>query len=315
MNQAHPKLGALPLSALRAFEAAARLRSFRDGAAEVGLSPSAVSHHVRQLEATLGVVLFERLHRGVVPTLAGRDLATALGAGFATIAAAYAAARAPHGRLVVSAAPNFAGRWLLRAVAPLRAEGIELQIEDTASFADVEGGACDVAIRMAPRPPPRLAAERLVTSPVVLVAAPARLGGRDALSPSDIAAGPLLGLTVRPGFWQEALHALGASAEGRSEVRFDSFDAALQAAEAGHGFAFAPEIVVADRLASGTLALAHPRRLGRRTAWSYWFLTRPEAASRPAVRRLRDWLVEAFAADMAKGDGPAASVVPGRPTG
>jgi LysR family glycine cleavage system transcriptional activator len=295
MNQVHPKFGSLPLAALRAFEAAARLGSFRDGAAEVGLTPSAVSHHVRGLEAALGVVLFERLHRAVVPTAAGRELATALGAGFAAIAAAYAAARAPRGRLLVSAAPNFAGRWLLRAVAPLRAEGIELVVEGTASLVDVAGGACDVAIRLAPRPPPRLAAERLATSPVVLVAAPARLGGREALAPAEIAAGPLLGLSVRPGFWAEALGALGAPPGTGPEVRFDSFDAALQAAEAGHGLAFAPEMVVADRLAAGALAVVHPRRLGRRTAWSYWFLTRPEAADRPAVRRLRECLAAMLA--------------------
>lgn len=304
MNPTHLKLGALPLAALRAFEAAARLESFRDGAAEVGLTPSAVSHHVRQLEATLGVVLFERLHRGVRPTATGRELAAALTTGFGAIAAAYAAARAPRGRLVVSAAPNFVGRWLLQAVAPLREEGIELLVEGTSSFADVEGGACDVAIRMALRPPPRLAAERLMTSPVVLVATPSRLGARDWLEVSEIAAGPLFGLTVRPGFWGDALRVLGASAGPWPEVRFDSFDAALQAAEAGHGFAFAPEILVADRVASGALAVVHPRRLGRRTAWSYWFLTRPEAADRPEVRRLRAWLAGAIAKD-ASGLGPS----------
>jgi DNA-binding transcriptional LysR family regulator len=84
---------------------------------------------------------------------------------------------------------------------------------------------------------------------------------------------------------------------------FDSFDAALQAAEAGHGLAFAPEMVVADRVAAGALAVVHPRRLGRRTAWSYWFLTRPEAADRPAVRRLRACLAALLAGPL-KDDPP-----------
>ncbi len=78
-------------------------------------------------------------------------------------------------------------------------------------------------------------------------------------------------------------------------MRFDSFDAALQAAEAGHGFAFAPEMVVADRLAAGALAVVHPRRLGHRTARSYWFLTRQDSADRPAVRRLRECLAAMLA--------------------
>jgi LysR family glycine cleavage system transcriptional activator len=299
MSETHPKPGALPLAALRTLEAAVRRGSFRDAAAELGLTPSAVSHHVRALEAGLGVVLFDRLHRRVVPTAAGRTLAEGLRAGFGTIAGAYAAARAPGGRLVVSAAPNFAARWLLRAVPALRREGIALEVEGSAAFADVEGGACDVAIRMAPRPPPRLAATRLATSPVVLVASPRWPGARRGLSPDAIAAGPLLGLTVRPGFWGDALRALGAGAPTGPQVRFDSFDAALQAAEGGHGIGFAPEIVVAERVAAGALVVVHPRRLGVRSAWSYWFLTRPEAADRLAVRRLREWLEGAIGEEAA----------------
>lgn len=295
MNRAHVNFGALPLLSLRAFEAAARRHSFRDGAAEVGLTPSAVSHHVRQLEAALGVALFERLHRRVALTVAGRDLAASLGEGLQIMAAAYAAAQAPRGRLVVSATPSFATRWLMPAIVPLRAEGIELDIEGTFARADVEGGVCDVAIRLGPRPPGRLTAERLVTSPAVLVAAPGRVAGRAALTPDEIAAGPLLSLTLGPDFWTDALRLLGAEPRTLKEARLDSFDAALHAAEAGHGYAYAPEIVVADRLAAGTLVTIHPRRFGRRNGWSYWFVTRPEVAQRPAVRRLRAWLTAALA--------------------
>lgn len=295
MSPTHASHGALPLLALRAFEAAARRRSFRDGAAEIGLTPSAVSHHVRQLEATLGVALFDRLHRGVAPTEAGAALAAAVGEGLGAIAAAFAAAQAPRGRLVVSAAPSFAARWLLPAIAPLRREGITLQVEGTLRPADVEGGACDVAIRLGPRPSARLAAEPLVTSPIVLVVAPDRLAGRAGLTPDEIAAGPLLGMTVVPGFWQATLRALGLDPGPLAETRFDSVEAVLQAAEAGHGVAYAPEILVTQRLAAGSLALAHPRRLGRRRAWSYWFVTRPEMADRPGVRRLRAWLTAALA--------------------
>jgi DNA-binding transcriptional LysR family regulator len=295
MNPIHANFGALPLLALRAFEAAARRQSFRDGAAEVGLTPSAVSHHVRHLEAALGVALFERHHRAVLPTRAGAALAAAVGDALTAMARAYAAAQAPDGTLLVSATPGFAGRWLLPAIKPLRQDGITLQVEASSVPADIEGGACHVAIRLAPRPPPRLAATRLAMSPVVLVVAPARLGGRPALEAAEIAAGPLLGLSLGPGFWPEALRRLGAEAGSEAEVRFDSFDAALQAAEAGHGIAFAPEILVTERLARGALALAHPRRFGRRSAWSYWFLTRPEIADRPPVRRLLALLQAALA--------------------
>ncbi|MBK1659872.1 LysR substrate-binding domain-containing protein [Paracraurococcus ruber] len=295
MSPVHASLGGLPLLALRAFEAAARHGSFQAGAAEIGLTPSAVSHHVRQLEASLGVALFDRLHRRVALTEAGRTLADALGEGFRRIAVAYAAAQAPRGRLVVSATPSFAARWLVPAMATLRAEGIDLDIEGTAAAADIEGGACDVAIRLGPRPSGRLVAEALATSPLVLVAAPARLAGRAALAPDEIVAGPLLSITLAPRFWAEVLQRLGVPPQPLRDVRLDSFDAALQAAEAGHGLAYAPEIVVADRLAAGTLVAIHPRRFGRRRGWSYWFVARPEVAQRPPVRRLKALLIASLA--------------------
>jgi LysR family glycine cleavage system transcriptional activator len=294
MRQNHLNLGGLPLVALRAFEAAARLGSFRDGAAEVGLTPSAVSHHVRQLEARLGNALFVRLHRKVAVTPAGAALAEALGKGFEAIAGAYAAARAAHGPLVVSAAPDFAVRWLMPVAAELEREGIKLRIEGSTRLTNVAAGDCDVAIRPGPRPVAGLASERLAGSPIVLLGSPARLAGRPGLTAEDIAAGPLLGLSLRPAFWTDLLDRLGLPASilpsPWPETLFDSLDVALRAAEAGHGFIYAPEMLVADRIAAGRLALVHPRRFGARGAWSYWFMTRPERFDQPVIRRLRQRL-------------------------
>ncbi len=290
MNQTRVKFANLPLAALRAFEAAYRLGSFRDAAAEVGLTPSAVSHHVRQLEASLGTTLFQRLHRKVMVTPAGAELGAEVGRGLAVVAAAYATARAPRGPLVVSAAPDFAVRWLMPAANALEVEGITLRIEASMRRADVAAGECDVAIRLGPRPASPLASERLASSPVVLLGAPVRLAGRPALAPEEIAAGPLLGLTLLPKFWTDVLARLEQPASPRAETMFDSLDAALRAAEAGHGFIYAPEMLVADQVAAGRLALLHPRRFGARTAWSYWFTTRPESFDQRAIRRLREWL-------------------------
>jgi LysR family glycine cleavage system transcriptional activator len=303
MNPVHVKRINLPLAAMRAFEAAYRLGSFREAAAEVGLTPSAISHHVRQLEASLGTTLFLRLHRTVIVTPAGAELGAGLGRGFSALAAAYATAQAPRGPLVVSAAPDFAVRWLMPAAKALEAEGIMLRIEASTRRADIAAGECDVAIRLGPRPDPPLASERLASSPVVLLGAPARLAGRPALAPEEIAAGPLLGLSLRPRFWTEVLARLGQPASPRAEAMFDSLDAALRAAEAGHGFTYAPEMLVSDHVAAGRLALVHPRRFGTRTAWSYWFTTRSESFDQRAIRRLREWLRAALCskADIAPG--------------
>ena len=293
-HASHAGFGGLPLAALRAFEAAARHGSFQAGAAEIGLTPSAVSHHVRGLEASLGLPLFRRLHRGVELTPAGGSLAAALAGGFGTIAAAYAAARAPRGPLAVSGAPVFAARWLLPAMDALRREGVELRVELSSRAADLESGACDVAIRMGRRPPAHLASEALAPTTAVLLASPRRMAGRAALAPAEIAAGPLLGIRPLAEFWPRALARLGLPAEPRQQIVSDSMEAALRMAEGGFGIGFAPEVVVQDRIAAGTLCLAHPRRFGS-TGSHYWFVTRPEAAAQPAVRRLRDWLKAALA--------------------
>lgn len=75
----------LPLNALRAFEAAARLRSMSTAAAELGVTHGAVSRHIRSLEAEFGVPLLKRLAKSVEPTVQGGQLATELGNAFTRI--------------------------------------------------------------------------------------------------------------------------------------------------------------------------------------------------------------------------------------
>lgn len=75
-------LSNVPISSIKAFEAAARTGSFRDAANELHLTPSAVSHAIRKLEATLRTVLFERTARSVRLTPAGENLMRHAGAAF-----------------------------------------------------------------------------------------------------------------------------------------------------------------------------------------------------------------------------------------
>src|SRR5262245_5597007 len=84
-----------PLNALRSFDAAARHLSFVRAAAELGVTPGAVSHQVRQLELWLGQTLFERRAKGVALTTLGRDYGLRLRAIFDQIAAATRGARQP----------------------------------------------------------------------------------------------------------------------------------------------------------------------------------------------------------------------------
>jgi len=111
-----------PLPAIRAFEAAARLGGFQSAGAELHVSAGAVAHHVKQLEAWLGVALFQRLARGVALTSAGHRYAEALRPLLAGLADASEAAR-HHGdeRVVtVTSVPSLVARWLMPRLGRLR---------------------------------------------------------------------------------------------------------------------------------------------------------------------------------------------------
>ena len=121
----------LPLSALRAFEAAARTGSFRTAAEDLSLTPSAVSHAIRGLEQTLGAALFLREGRSVRLTGDGRTLMRHVERGFGELQLGIGSVSAQAPRLLrVHSAPSFAAQWLLPRLRRLlkEVEGLELRL-------------------------------------------------------------------------------------------------------------------------------------------------------------------------------------------
>lgn len=138
------------LGALHAFEAAARLGSFKAAAAELALSSTAVSHRIRTLEAQLGKPLFERRTRAVVLTADGRLLAEAVSGSFAAIAEAAARIRRPErSRVILALTPEFARQWLVPRLAGFQAAcpDVELHIRADYRTADLAAGEADLAVR------------------------------------------------------------------------------------------------------------------------------------------------------------------------
>src|SRR3954454_20272525 len=103
-----------PLSALRAFEATARLRSFGKAAAELNVTPAAISHQIHALEEDLGVRLFHRMNRSIELTASARILLPGLTEAFAGIQSSVRRLRAHNdtGTLTVTVSPSIAGKWL-----------------------------------------------------------------------------------------------------------------------------------------------------------------------------------------------------------
>lgn len=134
MSISPPRPKDLPLNALRAFEAAARCDGFAAAGQELGVSPGAVSAHVKALEATLGAALFERTARGVHLTALGRRVLPEFVAAFDALAAAAGTLRAeaaPH-RVHIAALPSAAQLWLSPRLPALRAAVPEIAVSITA---------------------------------------------------------------------------------------------------------------------------------------------------------------------------------------
>ena len=140
-----------PLNALRAFEASARRLSFARAAEELGVTPAAISHQVRQLEDQLGVALFHRMTRQVALTDAGRVLLPGLTEGFDALAGALDTLRSleESGRLTVAVAPSFAAKWLVPRIERFNARhrDIDLLIMPGMDLVDFRTDGVDVAIR------------------------------------------------------------------------------------------------------------------------------------------------------------------------
>lgn len=141
----------ISLSSLRAFEAAARFSSFALAAAELRLTPSAVSHQIKLLEMELGVSLFHRAHRSVVLTDAGRQYADEISAAFARIEMA----TRDIGRskkfdiLTVHSAPSFAAQWLMPRLAQfgLINSGVDVRLNASPTPVDLGANSVDIDIR------------------------------------------------------------------------------------------------------------------------------------------------------------------------
>lgn len=282
------------LAALRAFEAAARHLSFKRAAAELHVTATAISHHVRLLEETIGARLFERRPRRVVMTAEAQVLYPVLRDGFDSFAMTVEGIGRKHARVAVtlSATMAFTAKWLVPRMAEFRSacSGIDLNVLATDEPVDLEAGVADLAIRYGPEPASELAFERLLVDRFAPVASP-RLGVR---KPLDLRAATLLHFDwwrsdpVNPTWPRWLIAARVRSIDAHAGMRFSSESHAIQAAIAGHGVALLSLTLVADELAAGTLVVPFGPEL---RAHSYYLVhSNTRTLSAPA-RTVRSWLL------------------------
>ena len=296
-----------PLNGLRAFEAAARHLSFAKAADELAVTPGAVSHQVKALEAYLDVELFRRQARGIRLSEAGQDILPMLQDAFDRldqVADRLQAHRCSH-TLVVSAAPTFAAKWLVPQIETFNEQhpDIDVRIDAAKRVVDFAREDVDVAIRFGMGDEAGLASWPLFDQPeeIFPVCAPAVAEGPPLLrAPSDLAGCTLLhadwkhGGRIWPNWADWLVRAKARDVDGQRGPRFTTWGLALQAARAGHGVALGSRSLVADDLARGdlvqpfTVTLQAPANVG-------FYLVCPETAvRRPKVRAFCSWMRARF---------------------
>ena len=289
-----------PLSALRAFEAAGRHQSITRAAAELHVTPAAVSHQVKSLEDYLGVELFRRVGNALLLTDAGQALLPGLRTGFAELARAVESLRGRDatGAIVLSVAPIFATKWLIPRLERFRALHPQIDVRISASIAlcDFERDGVDAAVRIGRGRYPGLAADRLFGESVIPMCSPKRLGGAHPLAtPADLAHHVLLHVDwpgaepVLPD-WESWLRAMGvAGVDPKPGPRFSQPDHAMQAAIEGVGVVLGWRGLAERDLVAGRLVAPFDLPIPLEVSF---FLVYPEIGKqRPKLVAFRDWLL------------------------
>ncbi len=282
-----------PLPALAAFEAIARRRSFAAAAAELHLTPSAVSHQVARLEGFLGVRLFERSSKGVQLSPAGEAyLQRVAGAIGAITAATDALRQGVRNSLYVHSSPSFASLWLMPRINHFAQAhpGITLYLSSSPQHSDFELGQVDVDIRYGLANWPQLQVRPIFSESVLPLASPAFIERYGLRSTADLLQVPLIQSTVNVVQWSDwlAVHDPQRRVE-RYALRFDRAMMALDAAAQGMGVALESAAIGAPYLRDGRLRA--PWGLQRAVTVQAHFVVFPAShAHRPEVARFLDWI-------------------------
>jgi LysR family glycine cleavage system transcriptional activator len=288
-----------PLSALRAFEAAARLQSFSKAAEELSVTPAAISHQIHALEEDLGVSLFNRRNRAVELTASARVLLPGLSEAFTGIQSSVRRLRAHNdtGTLNVTASPSFAGKWMVQRLHRFQAEypDIDVRISATDTMVDLTRGDFDIAIRYGAGRYPGLVVELLMKNEVFPACSPALLrDGPPLETPADLRNHLLIhdqqvDRDPLAPTWSMWLKAAGVDdAPAAHGLSFSTNVLALEAAIAGHGVTLAYSTTAAADIAAGRLVPLFSLSLP--DLFAYYIVTAPGALERPKVKTFRDWL-------------------------
>lgn len=282
------------LSALRAFEAAARLSSFKQAAEELAVTATAVSHRIRKLEAEFGCRLFIRKTRAVDLTPEGRSLYSAVREGFDTIASGVEKLRQrPRPAVKLSTTPAFAAKWLVPRLADFQSRhpNIDVHVHASNRPVDLSTGVIDIAIRYGQGRYHGMKSTLLLQDRFAPVASPT-LG---VASTADLSRRPLihfdwdqpLPVDLTWAAWVRAAQLPELNTE--AGTRYSDESHAIQAAVAGQGVALLSLVLIEQELKLGVLE----SRLQPVLDGLAYYIVRPERSLPDSSAALVEaWLIE-----------------------
>jgi DNA-binding transcriptional LysR family regulator len=315
-----PRSARLRLDLLHTFEAAARRLSFTAAGEELFLSQSAVSRQIQQLEENLGTALFERRHRALALTEAGRIMQRAVDDSLERLLDAAARARpatAPR-QVAITCTPGFASFWLIPRLARFTAEHpmVDVRVAATLEILDLQRSGIDVAVRFVPRAmgrgPLLFEEEVLPLCSPLLLAQP----GRALRSPADLRHHTLLTVDVadaaptmdwEPWLRQRHLEQVRAG----NTLRFTQYSEAVAAAVAGQGVVIGRLPLLEELVRTGKLVPPFRGRAASRRG--YFIEMAARAASNAHAQAFVRWLQdEAKATADAAGEAGLRARLPAR---
>lgn len=286
------------LTALRAFEAAARHMSFAKASEELSVTPGAVSQQIKLLEDFYGMRLFRREGRRIALTDDAAKILPELTAGFDLLARAIASlqARKSGGIVHVTSPPTFAVKWLAPRLGEfaLANPGIQVSVESTGRLVDLRREDADVGIRYGSGSWRGLNADLMFEETLIPVCSPSYLDEQPIKTIDGLGKARLIhdrtmastGLDYPD--WNSWFESHGMTVPEKGALHFSSSLGAIQAAVDGHGVILGRSALIAAELKDGRLVAAGPASA---SGFSYYLVTPEKETRSMPVRIFCGWLL------------------------
>lgn len=289
-----------PMRSLRAFQLAARHLSFKLAAEELFITPSAVSHQVKNLESFMGIDLFIRKTRALELTAPGKNYFEFLDSMFTRLQTETHQLRAEYGRTMIRMClpPLFASEIFMPKMEALQAimPDTDIRISTQPSLMKVHPTEADLSILLGSDEWVDLTTYPLFTRRVVITSSPALANKIDTSSFASLNGQTLIVHESRPNAWSNWAKHIGRPAPKAGNIlRFDSKTAVIQAATQGLGFAIVSLPMSERWFKTGALKKVFD------TEWvtdeKFYLAHRPDEQNRPGVGELIQWVIKEFQQD------------------